>query len=172
MANAGSYIVKVEDGKQSRDGRPSMGHVYRSIDAKNGFPSPPQGIESCWDIFSLAVQKHPENPMLGRREIVNGQAGEYTWMTYQEVYNIVIKVGSAIRSCGLGPGGRCGIYGANCPEWIMSMEACNGHGIYCVPLYDTLGSDAVEFIIRHAEVSIAFVQEAKIPAILKCLPAC
>lgn len=172
MANAGSYIVKVEDGKQSRDGRPSMGHVYRSIDAKNGFPSPPQGIESCWDIFSLAVQKHPQNPMLGRREIVNGQAGEYTWMTYQEAYNIVIKVGSAIRSCGLGPGGRCGIYGANCPEWIMSMEACNGHGIYCVPLYDTLGSDAVEFIIRHAEVSIAFVQEAKIPAILKCLPAC
>eukprot|EP00252_Welwitschia_mirabilis_P006976 TRINITY_DN17953_c0_g1_i1.p1 TRINITY_DN17953_c0_g1~~TRINITY_DN17953_c0_g1_i1.p1 ORF type:complete len:342 (-),score=29.08 TRINITY_DN17953_c0_g1_i1:23-946(-) len=49
------------------------------------------------------------------------------------------------------------------------MEACNGHGVCCVPLYDTLGADAVEFIIRHAEVSITFVQEANIPMILKCL---
>ncbi|XLU27329.1 hypothetical protein S245_063395, partial [Arachis hypogaea] len=36
-------------------------------------------------------------------------------------------------------GVKCGIYGANCPGWIISMEACNGHGLYCVPLYDTLG---------------------------------
>lgn len=90
-----------------------MGHVYRSIDVKNGFSSPPQGIVSCWDIFSLSPQKHPQNPMLGHRAIVNGKACEYTWMTCQEAYNIVIKIGSAIRSCGLGPGGHCGIYGAN-----------------------------------------------------------
>ena len=31
------------------------------------------------------------------------QEGKYTWMTYQEVYNVVLKIGSAIRSCGLGP---------------------------------------------------------------------
>ncbi|XLU19143.1 hypothetical protein S245_055209, partial [Arachis hypogaea] len=35
-------------------------------------------------------------------------------------------------------GVKCGIYGANCPGWIISMEACNAHGLYCVPLYDTL----------------------------------
>ncbi|PRQ23434.1 putative long-chain-fatty-acid--CoA ligase [Rosa chinensis] len=31
-------------------------------------------------------------------------------------------------------------------------------------------ANAVEFIINHAEVSIAFVQENKIPAIISCLP--
>ncbi|KAI3682181.1 hypothetical protein L2E82_50043 [Cichorium intybus] len=25
---------------------------------------------------------------------------------------------------------RCGIYGANCAEWVMSMVACNAHGLY------------------------------------------
>ncbi|XLU20945.1 hypothetical protein S245_057011, partial [Arachis hypogaea] len=40
---------------------------------------------------------------------------------------------------GYGQGVKCGIYGANCPGWIISMEACNAHGLYCVPLYDTLG---------------------------------
>ncbi|PRQ23559.1 putative long-chain-fatty-acid--CoA ligase [Rosa chinensis] len=48
--------------------------------------------------------------------------------------------------------------------WIIAMEACNSHAITYVPLYDTLGANAVEFIINHAEVPIAFVQENKIPA--------
>jgi long-chain acyl-CoA synthetase len=43
----------------------------------------------------------------------------------------------------------------------MSMEACNAHGLYCVPLYDTLGAGAVEFVICHAEVSLAFVEGKK-----------
>lgn len=30
------------------------------------------------------------------------QAGEYVWLTYKEVYDIVIKVGNAIRHCGVG----------------------------------------------------------------------
>ncbi|XLS97054.1 hypothetical protein HN51_039789 [Arachis hypogaea] len=46
------------------------------------------------------------------------------------------------------------------------MEACNAHGLYCVPLYDTLGAGAIEFIICHAEISIAFVEEKKIPDVL------
>ncbi|OMO83628.1 AMP-dependent synthetase/ligase [Corchorus capsularis] len=44
-------------------------------------------------------------------------------------------------------------------------KACNSQAITYVPLYDTLGANAVEFIINHAEVSIAFVQENKLPAV-------
>lgn len=54
----------------------------------------------------------------------------------------------------------------------MTMEACNSQAMTYVPLYDTLGANAVEFIINHAEVSIVFVQEKKIPAILECLSKC
>ncbi|KAI9102264.1 hypothetical protein K1719_023466 [Acacia pycnantha] len=43
--------------------------------------------------------------------------------------------------------------------------ACNSCAITYVPLYDTLGPNAVEYIINHAEVPIAFVQENKIPSI-------
>nr|UBK24467.1 LACS4 [Paeonia ostii]WMY82091.1 LACS4 [Paeonia sp.] len=164
------YIIEVEKAKEAKDGKPSMGPVYRSLFAKDGFPAPIEGLESCWDVFRMSVEKYPNNPMLGRREIVDGKPGKYVWQSYKEVYDLVIKVGNSIRSCGVGEGGRCGIYGANSPEWIMSMEACNAHGLYCVPLYDTLGSSAVEFIICHAEVSIVFVEEKKIPELLKILP--
>ncbi|CAH2071069.1 unnamed protein product [Thlaspi arvense] len=138
--------------------------------AKDGFPKPIDGIDSCWDIFRTAVEKYPNNRMLGQREIVNGKAGKYVWKTYKEVHDIVIKLGNSLRSCGVEEGGKCGIFGANCPEWIISMEACNAHGLYCVPLYDTLGAGAVEFIISHAEVSIAFVEEKKISELFKTCP--
>ncbi|KAK9274455.1 hypothetical protein L1049_021702 [Liquidambar formosana] len=165
------YIIEVEKAKEGTEGRPSMGTVYRSLFAKDGFPPPIPGRESCWDFFRTSVEKYPNNPMLGRREMVDGvPSGKYVWQTYKEVYDLVMKVGNSIRSCGVGEGGRCGIYGANCAEWIMSMEACNAHGIYCVPLYDSLGAGAVEFIICHAEVSIAFMEEKKIPEVLKTLP--
>ncbi|GAB4834556.1 Long chain acyl-CoA synthetase 4 [Ancistrocladus abbreviatus] len=163
------YIIEIEPSKSARDGKPSVGPVYRSIFAKDGFPQVPEGMETCWDIFRLSVEKCPNNPMLGRRDILDGKAGGYVWLSYKEVYDIVIKLGNSIRRCGVGEGGRCGIYGANCPEWVMSMEACNAHGIFCVPLYDTLGAGAVEFIIQHAEVSIAFVEVKKIPELLKTL---
>ncbi|XP_043706059.1 long chain acyl-CoA synthetase 4-like [Telopea speciosissima] len=53
---------------------------------------------------------------------------------------------------------------------MISMQACNAHGLYCVPLYDTLGAGAMEYIICHAEVSIVFAEEKKIPEVLKTFP--
>ncbi|KAG2677053.1 hypothetical protein I3843_12G082900 [Carya illinoinensis] len=164
------FIVEVEKAKEAEDGRPSMGTVYRSVFAKDGFPPPIEGMHSCWDVFRMTVERCPDNPMLGRREILDGKPSKYVWQTYKEVYDLVIKVGNAMRSCGFGEGAKCGIYGVNSPEWIISMEACNAHGLYCVPLYDTLGAGAVEFVICHAEVSIAFAEEKKIPEVLKTLP--
>ncbi|XP_010430575.1 PREDICTED: long chain acyl-CoA synthetase 3 [Camelina sativa] len=165
------YIIEVEKGKEGVDGgTPSVGPVYRSIYAKDGFPEPADDLVSAWDIFRLSVEKSPNNPMLGRREIVDGKAGKYVWQTYKEVYDVVIKLGNSIRTIGVGKGEKCGIYGANSPEWIISMEACNAHGLYCVPLYDTLGAGAIEFIICHAEVSLAFSEEKKISELLKTAP--
>ncbi|CAI5963772.1 unnamed protein product, partial [Closterium sp. NIES-64] len=54
----------------------------------------------------------------------------------------------------------------------MTMEACNSQSIHCVPLYDTLGPEAVEFILNHAEVSSVAVMPANLPALLKSLPKC
>ncbi|XP_028127616.1 long chain acyl-CoA synthetase 2-like [Camellia sinensis] len=166
------YTVKVEESKPGSDEKASAGAVYRSIYAKNGLTELPAGMHSPWDFFSDSVKRNPKNPMLGRRQIVDSMGGPYVWITYDEAYDVALRVGSALRRRHLNPGDRCGIYGSNCPEWIISMQACTSHGITYVPLYDTLGANAVEFIIDHAEVSIAFVQENKIPAMLTCLPRC
>lgn len=49
------------------------------------------------------------------------------------------------------------------------MQACNRQSAYCVPLYDTLGSDAVRYIINHAEVTVVFADSLKMPALIQPL---
>ena len=44
---------------------------------------------------------------------------------------------------------------------MCAAQACNRQSAYCVPLYDTLGPDAVEFIVGHAEVTLVFASALK-----------
>ncbi|BBN15845.1 long-chain acyl-CoA synthetase [Marchantia polymorpha subsp. ruderalis] len=170
MAKLGPpYTYEVADGVEAQDGRPSIGKTFKSIYAKEGVPAL-KNIETCWDMFSVSAKRNPDRNMLGVRKIMaDGKAGEYVWQTYKQVLDKVTKLGSAMRHVGVNPKDRAGIYGANTPEWFMSMEACNSQSVLCVPLYDTLGAEAVEYIIGHAEVSIVFVQDLKIPLMIQSL---
>lgn len=160
------FAAQVEEGKEGQDGKPSVGPVYRNLLASNGFPSVDPDLNTAWDIFSMSVQKNPGNRMLGWRQFVDGKFGAYVWKTYKEVYEEVLQVASALRASGAQPGCRVGIYGANCPQWVEAMEACNGLSLICVPLYDTLGPGAVNFILDHAEIDFVFVQDKKVKELL------
>ncbi|KAH0468276.1 hypothetical protein IEQ34_003309 [Dendrobium chrysotoxum] len=166
------YRVEVEESMPAVGSKPSAGPVYRCVYAQNGFLELPPGIDSPWDLFCKSVERFPQKQMLGHRQSIDERASPYIWQTYEQVYEKAIKIGSAMRRCGLSSGDRCGIYGSNCPEWLIVMEACYSQRICYVPLYDTLGADAIEFILNHAEVSIAFVQQKKIPYVsLTYLPS-
>ncbi len=51
----------------------------------------------------------------------------------------------------------------------MYAQACNRQTVYCVPLYDSLGENALEYIITHAEVTYCFVQSEKLGQLAKAL---
>ena len=53
----------------------------------------------------------------------------------------------------------------------MLVQACNRQSLYCVPLYDSLGENAVEFTLNHSESSIVFVSAEKLPTLVAALPA-
>ncbi|KAI3951732.1 hypothetical protein MKW98_013790 [Papaver atlanticum] len=160
------FAVQVESGREGRDGEPSLGPIYRNLLEKDGFLPQHPDINTSWDIFRTSVEKYPGNRMLGWREIIDGKVGPYAWKTYKEVYDEVLNIGSALRASGAEPGARIGVYGSNCPQWIVAMEVCNAHSLICVPLYDTLGSGAVDYIIEHAEVDYVFVQDKKVKQLL------
>lgn len=45
------FAAKVEEGKEGKDGKPSLGPVYRNLLAKDGFPPPDLDLNTSWDIF-------------------------------------------------------------------------------------------------------------------------
>ncbi|GJM94499.1 hypothetical protein PR202_ga11146 [Eleusine coracana subsp. coracana] len=116
------FTIKVEDGKPGKDGRPSVGPVFRSSLAKDGFPPLEADMHTSWDVFRTAAGKYPNNRMLGWRPFKDGVVWPYLWKSYKEVYDEVLQAGSALQKLGLKPGSRVGIYGTNCPQWIVAMQ--------------------------------------------------
>lgn len=53
--------------------------------------------------------------------------------------------------------GSCvGLYFVNRPEWLVVDHACSAYSLVSVPLYDTLGPEAVRYIVNHAAVRAIF----------------
>ena len=56
-------------------------------------------------------------------------------------------------------------------RWLCCpLQACNRQGLYCVPLYDSLGENAVEYILDHSESSAVFVETSKMGKLAAALP--
>ncbi|GKC58467.1 long chain acyl-CoA synthetase 6, peroxisomal-like protein, partial [Tanacetum coccineum] len=97
-------------------------------------------IATLHDNFVHAAETYGDYKYLGTRVGVDGTVGEYKWMTYRE---------AAAGSC-------VGLYFNNRPEWLIVDHACSAYSYISVPLYDTLGPDAVKFIVNHAAVQVVF----------------
>ncbi|XP_076947193.1 long chain acyl-CoA synthetase 7, peroxisomal-like [Bidens hawaiensis] len=134
-------------------------NVYRSAHSPlklvTRFPNHPE-IETLHDNFVHAVDTFPDYKYLGSRVRVDGTVGEYKWMTYGETATAQSAIGSGLLYHGLSKGARVGLYFINRPEWLVVDHACSAYSYVSVPLYDTLGPDAVKYIINHADVQAVF----------------
>ncbi|KAK3021591.1 hypothetical protein RJ639_046298 [Escallonia herrerae] len=135
-----------------------------------GFPDHPE-IGTLHDNFVRSVETFRDNKYLGTRVRVDGTVGEYRWMTYGEAGTARTALGSGLVFHGIpkatevfGPfsllilqqGSCVGLYFINKPEWMIVDHACSAYSYISVPLYDTLGPDAVKYIVNHATVQAIF----------------
>lgn len=56
--------------------------------------------------------------------------------------------------------------------WLLVDAACAAYSMTSVPLYDTLGPDAVTYICGHAELTVVACSIDLLDTLLKCLPEC
>ena len=54
-------------------------------------------------------------------------------------------------------------------DWVLVDGACYAYSMVTVPLYDTLGPDAVQYICSHAELAAVAVSAPLLPTLLPCL---
>lgn len=80
----------------------------------------------------------------------------YQWLNYNEALLRAKNFGAGLISLGLQPGSQTlvGLYSPNCPEWILTEQACYTYSLVVVPLYDTLGQDSCAYIINQADIAV------------------
>uniref|UniRef100_A0A7N6AUX4 Long-chain-fatty-acid--CoA ligase n=1 Tax=Anabas testudineus TaxID=64144 RepID=A0A7N6AUX4_ANATE len=63
-----------------------------------------------------------------------------------------------------------GIFSQNRPEWTITELACYTYSLVSVPLYDTLGTDAIAYIIDKASISTIVCDVVdKVNLVLECV---
>ncbi|BDA42483.1 Long-chain-fatty-acid-CoA ligase 1 [Coccomyxa sp. Obi] len=137
------------------------------------FPPPDDKIRTLYDNYEHSFATFAKTPYLGQRLIDDkGKAGPYHWMTYSEVGAARTEIGSGLLHFGLSSGCTMGLYSVNCRDWVLVEAACVSYSIVTVPLYDTLGPDAVRYISNHAELRAVACSIALLPTLLPNLQAC
>ncbi|MBN3297891.1 long-chain-fatty-acid--CoA ligase 6 [Amia ocellicauda] len=111
-----------------------------------------EDTRTAYDMFLRGVRVAGDGPCLGFRK-----AGEpYQWISYNEVCEQAQVLGSGLlsRGCQPGPQQVIGIFAQNRPEWVIAELACYTFSMAVVPLYDTLGQEAMVHILNIAEISM------------------
>ncbi|KAI8474564.1 MAG: hypothetical protein J3K34DRAFT_407403 [Monoraphidium minutum] len=149
---------------------PIWSAIYRRASSAEAFPSLDH-VKTLYQSFEESVNAHRDLPALGHRPVdkATGEAGQYQWLSYGEVAERVAQIASHLAGLGVAARDRVGVYGANCPEWMIAMQACNRMSYECVPLYDSLGENAVEYVVRHSDMVAVVVAGQKAGKLAKAL---
>ena len=78
-------------------------------------------------------------------------------VTYTEVYEVVRAAAGALQELGFAPGEKAAILAENCLEWTLADFACVCAGILSVPIYSTLTSTQVGYVLENSQARLVFV---------------
>ncbi|KAH0790807.1 AMP-binding enzyme family protein [Histomonas meleagridis] len=102
------------------------------------------------------------------REILpDGSFGEYKYITYGQFRKNCLNMASGLVALGFQKGDTIGIYSYSCLLWQTIFFACQYAGCIPVPVYDSLGPTAAEYIINHSECKAIFAMEAKLQSAIE-----
>ncbi len=136
-----------------------------------GFAAPHGSVRTLHDCWESMARRHANAPCLGTRDVdaKTGTPGKYTFRTFAEVARERVALGSAMARFGIAPGSAMGLYSINTPEWVALEAAMTRQGVISVPLYDTLGPDAVVYIANHASLCAVACSHAVLATMVACL---
>ncbi|OLY83681.1 Long chain acyl-CoA synthetase 7, peroxisomal [Smittium mucronatum] len=117
----------------------------------------PAGINNVVESYLDAMKRHGENKeIVGYRPALDdkGNFGPYTWLTYKQFHTRFSNFGSGIINNGMKQGDHIGVFSKNRTEWLITEFGSLSFDVYPIPLYDTLGSEAIVHIVHEAELSV------------------
>ncbi|WP_340111285.1 AMP-dependent synthetase/ligase [Maribellus mangrovi] len=116
-----------------------------------------QTVTRTFDILERTLNEFPREDALG------GKKGS-EWYTYStaEYHKKSHQFAMGLMALGLKKGDKLATVTTNRPEWNFADMGMAMTGVVHVPIYPTLGEDEYRYILKHAEVKMIVVGDAKL----------
>uniref|UniRef100_F6YMF2 Long-chain-fatty-acid--CoA ligase n=1 Tax=Xenopus tropicalis TaxID=8364 RepID=F6YMF2_XENTR len=110
--------------------------------------------KTLYEVFMRGLHVSGNGDCLGYRK----PNRPYQWLTYKQVADRAELLGSGLIHKGCRPSTDqfIGIFSQNRPEAVIAELACFTYSMVVVPLYDTLGPEAIVYIVNRADLSLVF----------------
>lgn len=123
------------------------------------------------------VARYGKKRCLGHRpyDPITKTFGPYVWEDYATIAQRRKNLGVGLVHLHRGVGVTAAKYGVglwcqNRPEWQITDLAAMSQALYTVSIYETLGPDATEYIINHAELTCVVTGMNHVTSLLKLKP--
>lgn len=151
--------------------------TYRNPRGLKELATHPEGATTMQEVYKRSAQLYSNKEFLKWRLPNNGdQLGPWTSQTYGQCHEISTHLGQGLIALHLVEKLReylnyemqfVAVYAKNRREWVLLDQACALFGITIVPIYDTLGAEAVRFIYQQTNVTTLFCTANYIDEIFK-----
>eukprot|EP00310_Coccolithus_braarudii_P022896 CAMPEP_0183350624 /NCGR_PEP_ID=MMETSP0164_2-20130417/20684_1 /TAXON_ID=221442 /ORGANISM="Coccolithus pelagicus ssp braarudi, Strain PLY182g" /LENGTH=650 /DNA_ID=CAMNT_0025522595 /DNA_START=31 /DNA_END=1983 /DNA_ORIENTATION=- len=139
----------------------------RALVASGAQTEPRYGENNLYSQFARAAKIHPKNDCMGART-----DGAFEFESYAVIHANVLEVGSGLAAIGYGHKTHFGMYASNSVGFQTCVLGAFSQGMVCVPIYDTLGENIVQYEVNHAELQVVFAEANKILSVAHVLSAC
>jgi len=126
-------------------------------------------MDTAWKIFYVSYKLKPKNNFIGYRKYLEpekdlSKRDKYSWINYEEFGSEILSFGNSLKYLkGLKhEHENIGIFCSNRPEWILCHLGNLSQNYRTVALYDTLGAQAVEYIITHSQLPVILCEKNKL----------
>ncbi|KAL7748414.1 medium-chain fatty acid-CoA ligase faa2 [Sorochytrium milnesiophthora] len=127
----------------------------------------PPGINNLHENLLHGAKISPNRPYLGHRaRTADGKVGDYVWQTYAQVVERVKRLGNGLAHRGLNARDPLGLFSVNRAEWVLGEQAAYLYNFMTVPLYDTLGAEAIEYIVNQTRMRACIATKDKAKALV------
>jgi long-chain acyl-CoA synthetase len=151
--------------------RANRGDIRRSA---NPLVHPELGLHGCrtmYEGFRRGCSLNPLGPCMGfRATSTTGFATPYIYCSYSECLARIDAFAAGLETLNLverNPDNMLvlGLYMKNCMEWVLAEHAIYALGGATCPLYDTLGPDTVQFILKQTGAKSLVCTRAELSAV-------
>jgi len=177
-SNPYHYQVRITEPKPGESG------IYRRPDSVNGLAKRNYtGTFTQLECIEYYMERRPNSNFLGAREYnpTTKKYGKYVWKSYAEVYELAKCFAHGIRKLNLCPDipvddeilGKgikmkfLGFLAQSRVEWMIGNFGCQFDTITIIPLYETLGINSIEYILKQTELTDIFAETNSLELILK-----